>query len=145
VVVTANRIHPLGFTDSSESERFDAAGTANASPENPILYISFHKLDQPSFPTLSFVNACTWTCEASTGARGQAWPALSSRELRRDLLLKIFGKGGETVSVQPPFFCDYGSNIELGDRVFFNFNCIVLDVFFPRLLRLSICMGPFQC
>ena len=23
--------------------------------------------------------------------------------------------------MQPPFFCDYGSNIELGERVFFNF------------------------
>ena len=30
--------------------------------------------------------------------------------------------------IQPPFFCDYGSNIELGERVFFNFNCVVLDV-----------------
>ena len=28
----------------------------------------------------------------------------------------------------PPFFCDYGSNILLGERVFFNFNCVVLDV-----------------
>jgi|SRR6187402_549423 len=50
------------------------------------------------------------------------------REMRRDLVKQIFGKGGETVSVQPPFFCDYGTNIELGERVFFNFNCIVLDV-----------------
>jgi maltose O-acetyltransferase len=30
--------------------------------------------------------------------------------------------------MQPPFFCDYGTNIGLGERVFFNFNCIVLDV-----------------
>ena len=50
------------------------------------------------------------------------------RELRRELLSKMFGKGGDTVWLQPPFFCDYGSNIELGERVFFNFNCIVLDV-----------------
>jgi maltose O-acetyltransferase len=50
------------------------------------------------------------------------------RELRRDLLLKIFGRGGDTAWLQPPFFCDYGSNIELGERVFFNFNCTVLDV-----------------
>jgi maltose O-acetyltransferase len=50
------------------------------------------------------------------------------RELRRDLLLKIFGKGGDTAWLQPPFFCDYGSNIELGERVFFNFSCTVLDV-----------------
>ena len=52
----------------------------------------------------------------------------ADRELRRDLLLKIFAKGGDSVSLQPPFFCDYGSNIELGEHVFFNFNCTVLDV-----------------
>lgn len=50
------------------------------------------------------------------------------RELRRELLLKIFGKGGDTAWLQLPFFCDYGSNIELGERVFFNFNCTLLDV-----------------
>jgi len=48
--------------------------------------------------------------------------------VRRELLIQLIGKGGETVSLQPPFFCDYGSNIELGDGVFFNFNCVVLDV-----------------
>jgi maltose O-acetyltransferase len=52
----------------------------------------------------------------------------ADRDLRRELLLKIFGRGGDTAWLQPPFFCDYGSNIELGERVFFNFNCIVLDV-----------------
>ena len=30
--------------------------------------------------------------------------------------------------MQPPFFCDYGSNVLLGERVYFNFNCVVLDV-----------------
>jgi maltose O-acetyltransferase len=49
-------------------------------------------------------------------------------ELRRDLCRQIFGKGGDTVWMQPPFYCDYGSNIELGERVFFNFNCVVLDI-----------------
>lgn len=48
--------------------------------------------------------------------------------LRRQLCREIFGKGGESVWMQPPFHCDYGSNIELGERVFFNFNCVVLDV-----------------
>jgi maltose O-acetyltransferase len=52
----------------------------------------------------------------------------AEQEVRRYLLTQIFGKGGDTVWMQPPFFCDYGSNIELGERVFFNFNCIVLDV-----------------
>lgn len=47
---------------------------------------------------------------------------------RRRLTVQLFGEGGDTVWLQPPFFCDYGSNIELGERVFFNFNCVVLDV-----------------
>lgn len=47
---------------------------------------------------------------------------------RRRLLAELFGRGGGTVWMQPPFHCDYGSNIELGERVFFNFNCVVLDV-----------------
>ena len=49
-------------------------------------------------------------------------------EGRRRILRALFGRGGDTVWMQPPFFCDYGSNIELGERVFFNFNCVVLDV-----------------
>lgn len=47
---------------------------------------------------------------------------------RRRILTQLLGAGGESVWMQPPFFCDYGTNIELGERVFFNFNCVVLDV-----------------
>lgn len=47
---------------------------------------------------------------------------------RRGILASLFGKGGESARVQPPFYCDYGTNIELGKHVFFNFNCVVLDV-----------------
>src|SRR5256714_1834241 len=49
-------------------------------------------------------------------------------DARRAILRELFGQGGDTVWMQPPFFCDYGTNIELGERVFFNFNCVVLDV-----------------
>ena len=52
----------------------------------------------------------------------------SEHERRRRILQDLFGKGGDSVWMQPPFYCDYGANIELGERVFFNFNCIVLDV-----------------
>ena len=47
---------------------------------------------------------------------------------RRGILQDLIGSGGDSVWMQPPFFCDYGANIHLGTRVFFNFNCIVLDV-----------------
>lgn len=52
----------------------------------------------------------------------------AEHERRRTILTELFGGGGRSVWMQPPFFCDYGSNIELGERVFFNFNCMVLDV-----------------
>ena len=52
----------------------------------------------------------------------------AKQETRRNILQELFGKGGDSVWMQPPFFCDYGSNILLGERVFFNFNCVVLDV-----------------
>jgi maltose O-acetyltransferase len=46
---------------------------------------------------------------------------------RRRILAQLFG--AETDAwVQPPFFCDYGRNIRLGKKVFFNCNCVVLDV-----------------
>jgi maltose O-acetyltransferase len=47
---------------------------------------------------------------------------------RRAILRRLFATGGDSVWMQPPFFCDYGDNIHLGERVFFNFNCVVLDV-----------------
>jgi len=47
---------------------------------------------------------------------------------RRRILTELLGSGGHSVWMQPPFFCDYGSNIHLGERVYFNFNCVVLDV-----------------
>src|SRR3569833_2706746 len=46
---------------------------------------------------------------------------------RTELLNRLFG--AETgVWIEPPFFCDYGTNIQMGSKVFFNFNCVVLDV-----------------
>jgi maltose O-acetyltransferase len=49
-------------------------------------------------------------------------------EKRRSILRQLMGRGGDSVWLQPPFYCDYGSNMLLGERVFFNFNCVVLDV-----------------
>ena len=60
---------------------------------------------------------------------------------RRGILRNLFGTGGDTVWMQPPFYCDYGSNIELGERVFFNFNCVVLDVCRVRIGSFTL-FGP---
>ena len=44
------------------------------------------------------------------------------------LIRKILGKTGEKVHVQPPFYCDYGCNITVGENFFANYGCIILDV-----------------
>jgi maltose O-acetyltransferase len=44
------------------------------------------------------------------------------------LLSERFGQVGKGVVIRPPFFCDYGFNIRVGDGVFLNFNCVILDV-----------------
>jgi len=67
--------------------------------------------------------------------------AEAQRDERRQILTSLFGAGGDTVWMQPPFFCDYGSNIQLGERVFFNFNCVVLDVCPVRIGSFSL-FGP---
>jgi maltose O-acetyltransferase len=46
-----------------------------------------------------------------------------------DALIKdILGKSGKNIVVEPPFHCDYGKNIEVGNNFFVNYNCTILDV-----------------
>jgi len=47
---------------------------------------------------------------------------------RRELVRQLIGAGGDTAFITPPFFCDYGTQIELGEGAYFNFNCVLLDV-----------------
>ena len=44
------------------------------------------------------------------------------------LLKGLFAKTGENFVVKPTFNCDYGSNIEVGENFFANYDCIILDV-----------------
>jgi len=65
----------------------------------------------------------------------------SEEAAQRAILIDLFGAGGDSVWMQPPFYCDYGANIHLGTRVFFNFNCIVLDVCDVRIGDFTL-FGP---
>ena len=47
---------------------------------------------------------------------------------RHAILSERLGHVGIDAVIRPPFFCDYGYNIRLGDGVFLNFNCVILDV-----------------
>ena len=44
------------------------------------------------------------------------------------LLREILGKAGQVAHIMPPFHCDYGYNIEVGENFFANYNLTVLDV-----------------
>jgi maltose O-acetyltransferase len=74
-------------------------------------------------------------CQAINATREAA------QDERRRLVRELFGAGGESVWLQPPFYCDYGANIELCERVFFNFNCVVLDVCRVRIGDFTL-FGP---
>ncbi|PTR17324.1 maltose O-acetyltransferase [Nitrosospira sp. Nsp2] len=60
---------------------------------------------------------------------------------RACLVKELIPAAGEGVWIEPPFYCDYGSNITLGDKVFFNFNCVVLDVA-PIRIGSRVLFGP---
>lgn len=53
---------------------------------------------------------------------------LAIPEARDGILRGLLAKVGKGVVVRPNFACDYGYNIHLGDDVFLNYNCVLLDV-----------------
>ena len=44
-----------------------------------------------------------------------------------DVVKELFGRS-EGAFVNPPFYCDYGSHIEVGKNFFANYNCTIIDV-----------------
>ncbi|MDR1501766.1 MAG: sugar O-acetyltransferase [Prevotella sp.] len=46
---------------------------------------------------------------------------------KKQMLKSLLGKTGENFIFEPPFFCDYGYNIEIGENFFANMNFVVLD------------------
>lgn len=60
-------------------------------------------------------------------ARLNALP-FDEREERAALLAQIFGQTlPDSLSILPPFYCDYGLGASFGERVFINQGCVFLD------------------
>ncbi|MDZ7820828.1 MAG: sugar O-acetyltransferase [Candidatus Marinimicrobia bacterium] len=49
-------------------------------------------------------------------------------EKRREILEELLGAAGKNVYIEPPFRCDYGSQIRVGDNFYANYDCIMIDV-----------------
>ena len=48
-------------------------------------------------------------------------------EQRSQILSELFGSVGINIEIEPPFYCDYGSNIYAGTGLYMNFGCVILD------------------
>jgi maltose O-acetyltransferase len=46
---------------------------------------------------------------------------------RQTILQQLLGGFGQNVIIEPPFYCNYGHNIYIGDFVFLNVLCNILD------------------
>lgn len=60
---------------------------------------------------------------------------------RNEIIRKIFGKIKGTFFIEPPFRCDYGYNIEIGDNFYSNYNLIILDCA-RVLIGDNVMLGP---
>lgn len=48
-------------------------------------------------------------------------------EKRHDIYRELLGKTPEKFYIEPPFFCGFGYNIEIGENFYANHNCVILD------------------
>ncbi len=51
----------------------------------------------------------------------------SETEKRQDIMRRMFRHVGERVWIEPDFRCEFGKNITIGNDVYINFGCVILD------------------
>ena len=65
-------------------------------------------------------------------------------EKRTAILTELIGKGGDKCGIKPPFHCDYGKFIEIGEGSFINVDCIILDACKVKIGK-KVLFGPRTC
>lgn len=68
----------------------------------------------------------------------------SEKDQRQILLKQLLGSMGDNVTIMPPFRCDYGKNIYIGNHFFANYDCIILDVC-KITIGDNVMFGPRVC
>lgn len=66
----------------------------------------------------------------------------SNVEERKNILKKLIGEAGVGLEILSPFTCDYGYNIHLGDHVFINSTCYLMDCA-PITIGNHVFVGPY--
>ena len=62
-------------------------------------------------------------------------------EKSREAVCRLLGSTGREIWIEPPFYCDYGTNICVGDYFYANFDCVMLDVG-PIRIGDRVMLGP---
>jgi maltose O-acetyltransferase len=60
---------------------------------------------------------------------------------RQTILQQLLGQIGQNLIIESPFHCVYGENIHIGDHVFLNVSCVILDCNEVRIGH-HVMMGP---
>jgi maltose O-acetyltransferase len=62
-------------------------------------------------------------------------------ERRREILMQLLGGLGERIEIEPPFRCDYGHNIRVGENFYANFGVVILDCA-PVTIGSNVLLAP---
>lgn len=65
-------------------------------------------------------------------------------DTRTEILKELLGKIDGKCTIKPPFHCDYGKFIEIGDETFINYDCIILDACKVKIGK-NVMIGPRTC
>lgn len=65
-------------------------------------------------------------------------------DTRTEILKELLGKIDGKCTIKPPFHCDYGKFIEIGDGTFINCDCIILDACKVKIGK-NVMIGPRTC
>ncbi len=68
----------------------------------------------------------------------------SDLDLRSKYLKVLLNNASEKIYIEPPFRCDYGSNIYIGDNFYANYNLIILDCAKVTIGE-NVMIGPNVC
>lgn len=68
----------------------------------------------------------------------------SDKDKQQDIMNRLLGSIGSKYEIRPPFYCDYGFNISIGDNFFSNFNTVFIDC--SRIvIGNNVMFGPNCC
>lgn len=60
---------------------------------------------------------------------------------RKTLVQELFAQAGAGAYVEPPFYCDYGYNVRVGENFYCNYDCVFLDCG-PITIGDHVMLGP---